>query len=144
MIVNTDNRIIASAMRLMLEPALAPRITGDQRGFLHGRSMLANVIDVEEAMCVDALSPQESLAFFMDFEAAFPSMEHGFLLELFTAAGWPEWLLRYLRVLYHNNVCSIAFGGALFEGGRTVREREGTLAASVPAVRPQERAACPD
>ena len=28
-----------------IEPALAPRITRDQRGFLKGRSMLANVVD---------------------------------------------------------------------------------------------------
>ena len=115
-VVNTDNRIIASAVRLMLEPAVSPNITGDQRGFLHGRSMLANVVDVEEAMCEGALSGQGSLAFFMDFEAAFPSVEHGFLIDLFTAAGWPAWLLRYLRVLYHHNVCMIAFCGALFEG----------------------------
>ena len=33
-IVNTDNRVIASAVRLMLEKVLAPKITHDQRGFL--------------------------------------------------------------------------------------------------------------
>ena len=92
---------------------MAPRITHDQRGFLHGRSMLANVVDIEEAMCECALSSQKSLAFFLDFEAAFPSVEHGFLLGLFRAAGWPAWLLRYLEVLYHNNSCKIALAGCL-------------------------------
>ena len=40
----------------------------------------------------------------MDFEAAFPSVEHGFLLELFAAAGWLEWWLQYLRALRNKSV----------------------------------------
>lgn len=115
-VVNTDNRVIASAVRLMLERVLAPRITRDQRGFLQGRSMLANVVDVEETMCECTLAARGSLAFFMDFEAAFPSVEHGFLLDLFRAAGWPPWLLRFLGALYHGNSCQISLSGMLFEG----------------------------
>ena len=50
-IVNTDNRIIAGAFRLVLEPIFNEWISESQRGFLSGRSMLANVLDVEhEAM----------------------------------------------------------------------------------------------
>ena len=79
-VVNADNRILASAVLLMLEPALAPSISRDQRGFLQGRSTLPNAIDVEEVMCIDAIDCPDALAFFMDFEAAFPSVEHGFLL----------------------------------------------------------------
>lgn len=63
-VVNTDNRIIASAVRLVLEPVLAPSITPDQRGFLSERSMLANVVDIDEAMCEGALAANGSLAFF--------------------------------------------------------------------------------
>jgi len=47
-IVNTDNRLIASAYRILLEPLLESCISPDQRGFLPGRSILANVADIEE------------------------------------------------------------------------------------------------
>ena len=49
-ITNTSNRLIASAVRLALEPALAPYITIQQRGFLPGRSIIANILDIDEEL----------------------------------------------------------------------------------------------
>ena len=46
-LVNTDNRLIASAMRIHLEPIFNTCISHHQRGFLKGRSMLANIVDIE-------------------------------------------------------------------------------------------------
>eukprot|EP00959_Pyramimonas_sp_CCMP1952_P044521 930248-Pyramimonas_sp.AAC.1 len=39
-VANTDNRVIAGAVRLLLEPLPAPAITTEQDGFLQGRSMI--------------------------------------------------------------------------------------------------------
>ena len=72
-VTNADNRILASATRLLLEPVLGPLITEDQRGFIQGRSMLGNIIDVDEAMLYTAAEDMEGMAFFFDFAAAFPS-----------------------------------------------------------------------
>ena len=54
-ITNTNNRIIANAYRLRLEPLLALRVTPDQRGFLPGRPMLKNIIDIEHAATTASL-----------------------------------------------------------------------------------------
>ena len=78
--------------------------------------MLANVIVLEEAMCIDAIEHPDALAFCMEFEATFLSVEHGFLLDLFRLAGWPDWLLRYLWVVDHQTVSMIDFGGAIYDG----------------------------
>ena len=52
-IVNTDNRLIANAYRIMIEPIVNERVSGMQRVFLQGRSMASNVIDIAfEAMKV--------------------------------------------------------------------------------------------
>ena len=75
-ITNTDNRILCSAIHLHIEPIVAPGISRAQRGFLQGRSMLANVVDVDEAMLQAALSERDPAAVFFDFEAAFPSVDH--------------------------------------------------------------------
>ena len=40
-LVNTDNRLIASALRIAIEPAVEMVISSMQRGFLRGRQMLA-------------------------------------------------------------------------------------------------------
>ena len=54
-VTNTDNRLIASAVRLAIEPVLANLITLDQKGFIGGRGMLSNILDVEEAFGLAAV-----------------------------------------------------------------------------------------
>ena len=63
-ITNTDNRIFGSAVRLHIEPRVAPGISAEQRGFLKGRSMLANVLDIEEAMLERDLMQAHAAAIF--------------------------------------------------------------------------------
>ena len=75
-VTNADNRLMASSVSLVLEPILGPLITHDQRGFIAGRSMIANLLDVDEAMILKAAQGEEAMAFFYDFAAAFPSIEH--------------------------------------------------------------------
>jgi len=115
-ITNCDNRLLASAVRVAIEPTLSALITGDQRGFIGGRSMIANLIDIDEAMALESLHSADSVCLFYDFAAAFPSVEHTLLMEYFKALGWPSWLLRFIGVLYANNHCFISMGGSLFLG----------------------------
>ena len=50
-IVNTDDRIIANACRFRWEPIFNSWVPEYQSGFLRGRSMLSNVVDIDfEAM----------------------------------------------------------------------------------------------
>ena len=46
-VTNADNRLLASAVRILIEPLVASRISHSQRGFIAGRSMIANLIDVD-------------------------------------------------------------------------------------------------
>jgi len=62
-IVNTDNRLIASTLRMALEPVLCKLISENQRGFLRGRSLIANVVDTEEAMMKFSLEEEKAAAF---------------------------------------------------------------------------------
>ena len=43
-VVNTDNRLIANAVRLHVEPLLEQWVSPMQQGFLKGRSLLSNVV----------------------------------------------------------------------------------------------------
>ena len=64
-ISNADNRILASAVRIAVEPRLGPLITNRQRGFIQGRSMIANLLDVEEGMYTAAATGSGGLSFFL-------------------------------------------------------------------------------
>eukprot|EP00959_Pyramimonas_sp_CCMP1952_P361336 7567419-Pyramimonas_sp.AAC.1 len=61
-LTNTDNRILCNAVRLHVEPKVAPGVSQEQRGFIRGRSMLANVIDIEEEMITSSLEHDCPLA----------------------------------------------------------------------------------
>ncbi|MDA8582658.1 reverse transcriptase domain-containing protein, partial [bacterium] len=115
-VTNCDNRLLATAVRIGLEPRISPSITQAQRGFLNGRSMIANILDVDEAMALAAQRGEFGLAFSFDLAAAFPSVEHGFFMTLFESLGWPPWLLRIIGNLYVRNYCWITLGGERLEG----------------------------
>ena len=72
-ITNSDNRLLANAVRLRMEPIPERWISPMQRGFVSGRSVLSNVIDVEEAMMHTALTEEEGAALFIALRRLFPA-----------------------------------------------------------------------
>ncbi len=91
--------MLASAVRVAIEPFLARRITGNQRGFLPERAMLANPLDVDERMLEEAAAGEGAEAILLGFAAAFPSIEHRLMLRFFESLGWPAWLLSFVGCL---------------------------------------------
>jgi hypothetical protein len=96
-IVNTDNRLLANAVRLRVEPLLAKGVSEMQRGFLPHRSMLQNVIEVDAEMRLASLDSDTAAAIFFDFAAAFPSLAHDFLHEVLRHLNLPESFCNFVR-----------------------------------------------
>ena len=115
-IVNTDNRVLASAVRLAIEPALDAVVSEAQQGFLPGRSLIKNVLDIDEAMRNFALAEGRPAAIFYDFKAAFPSISQSFLLNTLKHLGIPEHVICFIKSLYHRNSCVLSVGGSTFKG----------------------------
>ncbi|CAK0871243.1 unnamed protein product [Prorocentrum cordatum] len=125
-LVNADNRHLTSAVRHRLEPLFAEDISAEQRGFLSGRSTLADLIDVDEAMQATALTCEDGAAIFFDLAAAFPSVGQDFLLDVLADSGVPARPLRYLQSLYFHDRCRLVIGGDEHEGFPvTARVRQG-------------------
>jgi len=110
-IANGESRILANTMRRRLEENMAAWISPEQQGFLPGRSMLGNVVDIDEAMMETAMTKEEGSAVFLDFRAAFPSVLQGFLLGVLRHMGMPASVLNMVRTLYHDNSCTLVAGG---------------------------------
>jgi len=125
-ITNTDNRILCSAVRLHVEPLVAPGVSPEQRGFIRGRSMLSNVLDIEEAMIDGALTQAFPPAVFLDFEAASPSISQAFIQQVLAARGWPPWFCNFVGIIYDNNYCHLSLSGFTGAGfGITTGVRQG-------------------
>ena len=115
-VVNTDNRLMANAARLQWEPIFNEWVSEVQRGFLLGRSLLANVVDVDfEAMTVSLTRERGALILF-DFKAAFPSESHVYLLEVLRHIGAPAECLNFVKALYDDNRCRVSCKGGSYEG----------------------------
>ena len=115
-VTNTDNRLVASSIRVAIEPILGQLVTMEQKGFISGRSMLSNILDVEEAMALATFRGIRSLAVVFGFSAAFPAIEHALMFVYFDALEWPQWLMRLIRIPYHGNNCDISMGPVAFFG----------------------------
>ena len=113
-ITNTDNRIIASAYRIRWEPLIAPVVAKNQRGFIGGRSMLCNVIDIEHEAIMASLDCEDAVIILFDFTAAFPSISRKFMREAATAAGLPVGAMAVFDSLYYGTVSQMLFHGQLY------------------------------
>ena len=67
-VVNSENRLMASAARLRLEPIFTRWLSGMQRGMVGGRSMLQNVLEMDTGMQETALEDDNGLVLFFDFK----------------------------------------------------------------------------
>ena len=115
-LVNTDNRLIASSFRVLLEPLIEPLISKAQRGFLRGRQMLSNILDIDfESMKISLLHDKGALILF-DFEAAFPSVSQSFMMEMLHLLGLPGNIVKVASALYHKCSCLIKVHGSSFDG----------------------------
>ena len=110
-VANTDNRLLASAYRIAVEPRFAPVVSPAQRGFLPGRSMLANILDVDFELRVASLRHPRAVAVFYDFKAAFPSVNQDFMWHTLAALGVPAPFLNAFRAFYFRNVQRIRLRG---------------------------------
>jgi hypothetical protein len=78
--------------------------------------MLANVVEVDMAMQKLSLSHQNLGAVLDDFQAAFPSLSHDFLLETLRALKLPACFVNFFSRLYEGNGCKIAVAKGSFAG----------------------------
>ena len=87
--MDASNRIVAAILCAALERCAASRISYMQRGVIPGRHMMSNLIDIDEAAQKTSVHSTRGAVVLLDFKAAFPSVDHGFMWETLEAAGIP-------------------------------------------------------
>ena len=83
--------------------------------------MLANLVDIDEAMVLNACSSEEGAAMFFDFAAAFPSICHAWIFAVLHARQFPAVIINFVMSLYNFNSAYAWIEGQLhflfFSGG---------------------------
>ena len=73
--------------------------------------MSANVVCLDTDIAKMSLSDAGSGAILFDFRAAFPSVGHWLIFAILVMLGIPDWILQFIKIIYTNNFCYIAFNG---------------------------------
>ena len=114
--MNCDNRITASAARFRYESQLAGWISHKQQGFLPGRSLLSNLIDVEHDCMITSLQSEAGACILLDFARAFPSISQEFMIEILQYIGLPDYVLNTVKCFYDNSYCIVRQGVSIANG----------------------------
>ncbi|CAK0796035.1 unnamed protein product [Prorocentrum cordatum] len=111
---NTDYRVITSALRSRWEQPIAPVVVDPQRGFLHGRSMLRNIVDTAHEAMEAFLQERDADLVLFEFVAAFPSVSWKYLIATASAVGSPSCATNVLTSLYQHTVGQLLLRGRMF------------------------------
>ena len=116
-IVNTDNRLLAAALKRTLEKPADEWVSEAQQGFIPGRSMISNILQVDKEAKSLALAGKKGAIILFDFAAAFPSVDQGFLLKVLESVGCSGIYLNAIKKFYLNNRQQIGSAEFVAEAG---------------------------
>ena len=102
-VLNMDHRILGGAYRIASEPLYVAIISPSQGGFLRGRSMLANILDMEHAASTAPLTHSRPAMVFYDFRAALNGINHDFPWATLARAGTDVRFLNAFKAFYRGN-----------------------------------------
>jgi hypothetical protein len=97
-----------------------------QQGFLKGRSIISNLIDLDTDSMTISLATDRGAAVLFDFKAAFPSISQEYIHRVLERLGMPEPCRQLIQSLYNDNKCVISCLGSMLPGFRlTAGVRQG-------------------
>jgi hypothetical protein len=109
-LANADNKVIAMAFARPLGEVASRWCSGDQFGFIAGRSIWDAVMLFEAAALHLSRRDAEAGLLFIDFRAAFPSILHGWIRRALLATGLPETFVIAFLLLYIDVFAMLCFG----------------------------------
>ena len=110
---NTDGKIITSAIALPMNAAGKYTVDHRQRGFVEGRCMIDNILDLESmGICAQLQNKRCAVFVFMDFAAAFPSIFHEWIMFVLECMGFPGWVLAFFSWIYQGSAAQVVYRGS--------------------------------
>jgi hypothetical protein len=111
-IVNTDNRIVANALRDRLARFAGSICNPSQRGFLPNRRLIDNVVEIDFECRQAYVRGKRGALVLVDFSAAFPSLSQDFMFKVLEKQNVPEQYIRAIQQLYKGNMQFIQLEGS--------------------------------
>jgi hypothetical protein len=117
-LADTISKLVANTVRIALERFASCRISAFQRGFLGGRQILDNVLELDYFAHLFSITSKRAATILFDFRAAFPSVNHRFMWRVLESSGLPTAIIRLIRCFYRGCTHLIRVDGRRFPGPR--------------------------
>ena len=101
---NTDNRLIAFALVILILPIADSLLDAAQQGFIKGRLMTKHLRDLNAEFYAKWSSDEEFFVLLTDNAKAFDSIHHDFIFKTLSAQGFPTWFVSTVRSLLSSAV----------------------------------------
>lgn len=111
-LMQTSAKLIAGVVNLELSDIAKRTIVDEQRGFVEGRTIGDNVIEMEGALYeYSQLCDSMAAIVLLDFAQAFPSLSHRWMLRVLRTMGINEALLATIEALYDDLITYVFHNG---------------------------------
>lgn len=99
-LLNTDYKILTTVLAARLKTGISKLISPTQSGFLKGRSIHNNIRLVLDLIDYNYLIKEDGFIFFLDFQKAFDSVEHLFIVNTLRHFGFGNKFLDMIIMLH--------------------------------------------
>ena len=123
--MNVDVKIASKAIARRLEIILPELIHHNQNGFVKGRSVFDAVRTIDDLLELAQITNKSGILVAIDFEKAFDSLDHTFLLEVLEKLNFGTYFLQWIKTFYtdvSSCVLNNGFTTDLFQVRRGVRQ----------------------
>ena len=124
-LLNTDYKIVTKAIANRIKKYLPNIINSSQTGFIKGRYIGENIRLIQETIEKMENENMPGLLFFADFEKAFDSISHKYILKCLKSFNFGTDIIQWVKCFYHGaNSCvqNAGFISDFFNVNRGVRQ----------------------
>ena len=124
-LINVDTKICSKVLSNRMSKVLTKLFDPDQAAFIKGRNIEDSIRLIDDIMDFTMKNDESLILFAADFEKAFDSIEHNFILASLTHFGFGEDFIKWISVLLRGNracVLNNGFATNLFNIARGTKQ----------------------
>ena len=114
-LLNTTYKILSGTLAERLKPTLPFLINKDQKGFVEGRFIGENIRNCYDVLDYAKTNNKAGLLLCLDYEKAFDSIEHSFIIKAFRYFNFGESFISWIKLILNNITSCINHCGNILE-----------------------------
>ena len=114
-ILNTDYKLLTKAIATRLSDVAPHLIHPDQAGFIRGRSIFDQIEQTATTINYAQLKGINGAIIALDQEKAYDKVVHSYLWKILERLGFPDEMIRTIKLLYTNARTSVIINGVISE-----------------------------